>query len=68
MQVSLDDFVKIFKNDKVSDMLMQIIARETEKRHLKNQKAVAVSDMPHRRFDHPGLLSKIQSENQKNKN
>jgi hypothetical protein len=34
--VSLDDFVKIFKNDKISDILMQIIARETEKRHLRN--------------------------------
>jgi hypothetical protein len=59
MQVSLDEFVKVFKNDKVSDMLMQIIARETEKRHLRNQKAVAVSDMPLKRFDHPGILSQI---------
>lgn len=46
LEVNLDDFIKIFKNDKISDMLMQIISRETEKRHLKYQKAVAVSDLP----------------------
>jgi len=33
ISLTLDDFVRIFKNDKISDALMVVITRESEKRH-----------------------------------
>mgnify|MGYP006969962103 CR=1 FL=1 len=38
--MTLDDFVRIFKNDKISDALMAVIAKESEKRHLKFHKSI----------------------------
>ena len=35
IEMTLEDFVRIFKNDKISDTMMAIIERETDKRHPK---------------------------------
>lgn len=40
ISLTLDDFVRIFKNDKISDALMAVIAKESEKRHLKFHKSI----------------------------
>lgn len=41
--LKLDDFLKIFKQDKIQDKLMRILDRESEKRHRINQSS---SDIP----------------------
>jgi len=51
----LPDFVKIFKSSKVSDCLLSIIQKESEKRFLQNHQAVMVKEMPDRRYDHPKI-------------
>jgi len=40
ISLTLDDFVRIFKNDKISDALMEVITKESEKRHFKFQKSI----------------------------
>ena len=37
LQLTLQDFIKIFRNNKVSDSLLSIIMKQSEKRYLKNQ-------------------------------
>ena len=56
LKILLPDFIKIFKNSKVSDCLINIIQKESEKRFLKNHQAINVSEMPHKRFDHPSTV------------
>jgi len=51
----LQDFVKIFRSNKVSESLLGLIQKESEKRYKNNMQPIAVSDLPKRRFDHPNI-------------
>ena len=55
LKLTLADFIKIFKSSKVSDSLLNIIQRQSEKRYLKNQQALMINELPERRFDHPSI-------------
>ena len=55
LKITLPDFIKIFRSSKVSDCLLNIIQKESEKRYLKHQQAMMVNELPNRRFDHPML-------------
>ena len=37
LKITLPDFIKIFRSSKVSDCLINIIQKESEKRFIKNQ-------------------------------
>lgn len=60
MNLMLADFIKIFKTNKVSDSLLNIIQRETKERLKMNQQAVPVSELPDRRLDHPSITDPHQ--------
>lgn len=60
ISLTLDDFVRIFKNDKISDALMQVIAKESEKRHLKFHKSIQVDDLLDHRQNHPDIEEQQQ--------
>mmetsp|Transcript_31730 Transcript_31730/g.42026 ORF Transcript_31730/g.42026 Transcript_31730/m.42026 type:complete len:174 (-) Transcript_31730:495-1016(-) len=55
LKITLTDFIKIFRGNKVSEALFDLISKESEKRLKNNQFSVPMSEMPGRRFEHPNL-------------
>ena len=53
LKITLEDFIKIFRNDKVSESLLNLIQSESEKRNKASQYAVPVESLPSKRIEHP---------------
>ena len=53
LSITLQDFVKIFRSNKVSEALLNLIQKESEKRHKSNIQSIPVAELPNRRTDHP---------------
>lgn len=53
--ITLQEFIKIFRSNKVSEALFNLITKESKKRLKNNLEPVPVSEMPTRRLEHPGV-------------
>ena len=62
----MHDFIKIFRSSKVSDALLNLINKESEKRLKGNLQSIQVSELPTRRFDHPEIRAQNEDEEVQN--
>ena len=58
LKITLQDFIKIFRSNKVSEALLNLIQKETDRRLNINHQPMA-AELPSKRFDHPRLNTTI---------
>lgn len=55
LRITLQDFIRIFRGNKVSEALFDLIQRESERRLKCFQVGMPLDEMPQRRYEHPNL-------------
>ena len=62
LKITLQDFIKIFRSNKVSESLLNLIQKETEKRFKHQMQPIPVSEIPKKRIEHPALVKEQEWE------